>query len=187
MVLYGDLAELINNPVISLSTNDLVSVKMYHDEATAETEQEHKAVVPLNAIDCSIGLGGNIMMSSVIAEDCLSGMAIATSAAIDKKLFDFIETDSMLILPAGNRRNDNGLEYPNFLETEVLQDPVQAWNALIVGSIDSKVTVNDSNMAGVRIIASSGGPSSVTTSSPLWGDSNVIKPEIVWKVEMHIG
>lgn len=179
LVLYGDFTELINNPVISPITNELVSVKMYHDEATSETEQDHKAVVTLNAIDCSTDLGGNIMMSSITAEDCLSGMATATSAAIDKKLFDSVDADSLLMLSAGNRRNDNGLEYPNFLDTEVLHDPAQAWNALTVGAMTKKVAVNDPNMAGVRIVAPSGGPSPVTTSSSMWGDSNAIKPEIV--------
>ncbi|MBQ0057142.1 MAG: S8 family peptidase [Bacteroidales bacterium] len=179
LVLYGDLSELICRPVISSITNELVSVKMYHDRATAETDQEHKAVITLNAIDSSIDLGGNIMMCSVTAEDCLSGMATATSAAIDKKLFDSVEADSMLMLSAGNRRNDNGLEYPYFLDTEVLHDPAQAWNALTVGAMTQKVAVNDPQMAGVRIVAPSGGPSPMTTSSSLWGDSNAIKPEIV--------
>lgn len=177
LVLYGDFAELINSPVISPITNELVSVKIFHDETTAETEQEHKAIVTLNAIDCSTSLGGNIMMSSVTAEDCLTGTATATSAAIDKKLFD--SPDSMLMLSAGNRRTDNGFQYPDFLETEVLQDPAQAWNVLTVGAMTQKVAVKDPNMAGVRIVAPSGGPSPVTTSSSLWGDSNAIKPEIV--------
>lgn len=179
LVLYGDLAELISQPIVSPITNELVSVKIYHDRASSEIDQEHKALVTLNAIDCSTDLGGNIMMSSVTAEDCLSGMATATSAAIDKKLFDSIESDNILMLSAGNRRHDTGLEYPNFLDTEVLQDPAQAWNALTVGAMTQKVAVNDPQMNGVRIVAPSGGPSPMTTSSSLWGDSNAIKPEIV--------
>lgn len=179
LVLYGDLAELIHCPTIPPITNELVSVKMYHDGDTVATDQEHKALVTLSAMDCSTHLGGNIMMSSITAEDCLTGMATATSAAIDKKLFDSIEDDCMLMLSAGNRREAKGLEYPHFLKTEVIHDPTQAWNALTVGAMTQKVAVSDSSMNDVKIVAACGGPSPMTTSSALWGYSSAIKPEIV--------
>lgn len=193
VVIYGDLSDLINLSPIPQITNELASVKMYHDDKTSETEQEHKASVTLNAIDRCSDMGVDIMMSSVTAEDSLKGSASATSAAIDKKLFES-GGDKLLMLSAGNRRNDIGFEYPFFIDTEPIQDPAQAWNVITVGAMTRKVAVKDPEMKGVRIVAQAGGPSPITTSSSLWGDSNTVKPEIVmeggntyWKSSNEFG
>ncbi|MBQ0143272.1 MAG: S8 family peptidase [Prevotellaceae bacterium] len=178
LAIYGDLSDVINLPSKLLITNELASVKMFHDNNTSENEQEHKAIVTLHAIDCSSHMGADIMVSSVTAEDSLRGIASATSAAIDKKLYES-EGKQLLMLSAGNRRNDKGIEYPSFIDNETIQDPAQAWNVITIGAMTKKVAVKDPEMKGVRIVAPAGGPSPITTSSSLWGDSNAIKPEIV--------
>ncbi len=179
VVLYGDMAVLIGERKIQPVTNELVSVKMFHDATSSEHDDEHRALVTKNAIDKSCSLKANVMVSSVTsAEECLSGTPSATSAAIDKRIFNEGKSDCLLMLSAGNKNDDQGVEYPNFLTQCGIHDPAQAWNALTVGAMTEKVAVQDPNMKNVRIVAAKGGPSPTTTSA-IWNDCNVIKPEIV--------
>ena len=152
---------------------------MYHDEGTSETENEHKAIITKNAIEESKKLDAEIMISSVTSEDSLTSRPSANSAYLDKCIYNSGDNNLLFMLSAGNRRFQEGIEYPNFIENDVIQDPAQAWNALTVGAMTDYVSIEDKSLSGARIVAPAGGPSPTTTTSVLWGAPELIKPEIV--------
>lgn len=179
IVLYGDFSDLLNQRHNREITNELASVKMYHDSESSETEDVHKALVTINAIDKSVDMDAHLMVSSITSEASLKGKPTITSAAIDKRLFNKGAASELLLVSAGNRVSQDGFKYPDFLDYETIRDPAQAWNALTVGAMTEKVLVQPKYGEKLDVVAQQGGPSPVTTSSVLWGDSSLIKPEIV--------
>lgn len=73
------------------------------------------------------------------------GIPSSWSAAIDELCFNFSEDNfrRLIIISAGNIRDRdiNASDYPNLNDVEPIENPGQAWNALIVGAYTEKINI----------------------------------------------
>lgn len=110
------------------------------------------------------------------------GKPSSWSAALDSISSGSDEDDHkrLIIVSAGNV-NDSiewGHYHQSNLENSIF-DPAQSWNALTVGAITNKTTINNSYYQGYAPIAGFGGLSPFTTTSLECDDKWPFKPDIV--------
>ena len=110
------------------------------------------------------------------------GQPSAWSAAVDKLASD---SDSqglnprLMIISAGNTSRDDWLDYPDSNDTDGIQDPAQAWNALTVGAYTELVRITEERATDYEAIAPQGALSPFSTTSLTWEDRSPLKPDVV--------
>lgn len=89
----------------------------------------------------------------------------------------------LILLSAGNIQDPNEWRsYPSSNITNQIHDPGQAWNALTVGSITSKITVEDEDLRRTyQPIANEGQLSPFSTTSTIWESKWPNKPDVVFE------
>ena len=179
LVLYGDLTDVIYDRNIKPVTNELVSVKVIPNATNPDATDEHTAIILEDAIRLSEEDGAHLMTMAVTASECKEAIASATSAAIDETLYNGGTPKSLMLVSAGNVKNNDGVGYPDFLWNNSVNDPAQSWNALTVGAFTEKIVISDSEYEGRQIVAPSGGVSPFSRTSRLWDNNVLIKPEIL--------
>ena len=85
----------------------------------------------------------------------------------------------LLCVSAGNVNINHADEYPTRNESESVQDPAQAWNALSVGAYTNLTSINASQFPNWVPLARSGGLGPTSSTSLLWDDEWPIKPDVV--------
>ena len=180
--LYGDLMPLMVGTGSVLLTHRLESVKILPDQ----DENEPRLYGAITA--------ESIARAEVQAPDrhravCLAvtsdvgtnrGRPSSWSAAVDQLCFGDETTRRLLLISAGNIRE--GLSkagYPARNETESIENPAQAWNALTVGAFTEKAILVDPTYAGWEPIAPVGDLSPTSRTSLTWEKKWPIKPDIV--------
>jgi hypothetical protein len=90
------------------------------------------------------------------------------------------EPRRLFILSAGNMRDrDAWISHPAHLATESVHDPAQAWNALTVGAMTDRWTIDDPTFAGWLALAEPGDLSPSSSTSVGWNRQWPLKPDIV--------
>ena len=180
LALYGDLTDAIYDAGPLTVMSDLSSVKMLPGPGEQPNDKELYAVITEDAIVTGRSDGAEILCSAVTDKDseCIDGAASSTSAAIDETLYNDGACDSLLLVSAGNIGTRNGVDYPDYLYTNSIEDPAQSWNAVTVGAYTRKVAVADPRVGNVDVIAPEGGMSPFSRTSVQWG-KHTIKPEIL--------
>lgn len=180
--LYGDSMPLMVGTGSVLLTHRLESVKILPDQG----ENEPRLYGAITA--------ESIARAEVQAPDrhravCLAvtsdlginrGRPSSWSAAVDQLCFGDETTRRLLLISAGNIRE--GLSkagYPARNETESIENPAQAWNALTVGAFTEKAILVDPTYAGWEPIAPVGDLSPTSRTSLTWEKKWPIKPDIV--------
>lgn len=179
LVLYGDLTDVIFERDIKPVTNELVSVKVIANRINPDATDEHTAIILEDAIRQSENEGAHLMTLAVTTPVSNEAVATATSAAIDEVLYNDGNPESMLLVSAGDIRDNKGVGYPDYLWNYSVEDPAQSWNALAVGAFTEKVIIGDVEYEGRQIVAPRGGVSPFSCTSRLWGKNMLIKPEIM--------
>lgn len=179
LVLYGDLTDAIYQQEPVEVYSDLSSVKMIPGSDEPQNELEMYAVVTEDAIVTGRDDAAEILCSAVTsgyrADD---GIPSSTSAAIDLALYNDGACDSLMFISAGNIEDTSGVDYPDYLQTNPIDDPAQTWNAITVGAYTKKVAIADPLFRNSRVIAPYEGVSPFSSTSTQWGKS-IIKPEIL--------
>lgn len=180
LALYGDLTDVIYNHNRVKVTSDLTSVKMLSMRENEENREEMYAVVTEDAMIKGRNSGASVLCSAITDRDhpVPDASASSTSAAIDDTLFNDGACDSLLLISAGNVERTGGLDYPDYLLLQNIQDPAQSWNAITVGAYTQKVAIQDPDYRNLEVIAPAGGICPFSSTSVQWG-ANTIKPEIV--------
>jgi hypothetical protein len=180
--LYGDLASLMaqNGPVHL--THRLESVKVLPDQgqndprlygaitresiARAEVQAPNRRRAVCMAVTSD--LGTNL------------GRPSSWSAAVDQICCGVETTPKLVLISAGNIRaqiSSNG--YPARNETEPIENPAQAWNAITVGAYTEKTALIDPTYAGWQPIAPAGDLSPSSRTSVSWERKWPLKPDFV--------
>lgn len=178
LALYGDLADVINQPSPDPVVADLVSVKITHDDDKGQYSNKLYAIESQEAIGQARNNEASILCSAVTTPIESDSKPTSWSAAIDEALYNDGACDSMLLLSAGNVTDNRGMAYPDYLYLSPVLDPAQSWNALTVGAFTQKILLSNQNKQGASIVAPSNGISPFSRNSLLWGH-NIIKPEIL--------
>ena len=179
LVLYGDLTDAIYQQNHVEVYSDLSSVKMIPGADEPQNEPEMYAVVTEDAIVTGRDDEAEILCSAVTSGyRADEGIPSSTSAAIDLALYNNGACDSMMFISAGNVEETSGLNYPDYLHVNPIDDPAQTWNAITVGAYTKKVAIADPQFRNAQVIAPYDGISPYSRTSMQWGKS-IIKPEIL--------
>jgi Subtilase family len=108
------------------------------------------------------------------------GRPSSWSAVIDQ-LCAGINDDNprLFFVAAGNSDPNQRHLYPDSNDTDPVQDPAQAWNAISVGACTDCVQFDQFRFAGYEPIARAGDLSPSSTTSVSWDRAWPIKPDIV--------
>lgn len=110
------------------------------------------------------------------------GTPTSWSAAVDQLCFNDGEFRRLIIISAGNIREDiNGEDYLNINDIEPIENPGQAWNALIVGAYTEKVNIIDAKYAGWTPLAPGGELCPRSRTSVSWDGHWPIRPDVVFE------
>ncbi|MDN7125918.1 S8 family peptidase [Pseudidiomarina sp. 1APR75-33.1] len=126
-----------------------------------------------------------IFTMAISADDSRdNGRPSAWSAAIDELCFNRIgeqDPKRLFILASGNSKLQpiDFHAYPDCLDSQLIHDPGQSWNALTVGAYTEKINLTDPNYIGP--LAKSGEISPYASTSSEWEDKKPIKPDVVFE------
>ncbi|MEB3120559.1 MAG: S8 family peptidase [Snowella sp.] len=112
------------------------------------------------------------------------GLPSSWSAAIDQLCFNFGEDNfrRLIIISAGNIRRDfYADDYPDINDVELIEDPGQAWNALIVGAYTEKINIIHPSFQGWQPVAPCGDLSPRSRTSVSWDNQWPIRPDVVFE------
>ncbi|MBI3723849.1 S8 family peptidase [bacterium] len=85
----------------------------------------------------------------------------------------------LIVVSAGNAAPGEILRYPESNETDPVQDPGQAWNALTIGAYTGKAVIQDAGYEGWTPLARPGALSPWSTTSATFVKTWPIKPDLV--------
>lgn len=88
----------------------------------------------------------------------------------------------LIVLSAGNLREDVGKNYPHENHVSSIEDPAQSWNALTVGGYTNLAWIQEEGLEGYSPIAKPGTLSPTSRTSLCWGDEPwPYKPDVVFE------
>lgn len=110
------------------------------------------------------------------------GTPSSWSSAVDQLCFNDNEFRRLMIISAGNIQQDIASgDYLNINDLEMVENPAQAWNALVVGAYTEKVNILDSSYAGWQPLAPGGDLSPRSRTSVTWEPQWPIRPDVVFE------
>lgn len=178
LALYGDLTDAISQTETLNVIADLSSVKIVPGRDEPENEPELYGVRTEAGIVDGNNDGAVIFSMAVTADGDCNGEASSWSAAIDEKLFNNGEPNTVLFISAGNVKETGGLDYPDYCINKDIEDPGQSWNAVTVGAFTEKVVISDPDYRDRSPEAPEGCLSPYSSSSLMW-ENGLVKPEIL--------
>lgn len=110
------------------------------------------------------------------------GRPSSWSSAIDKLCYNNGANQRLLVLSAGNIREDIiAADYPDRNDLAECENPTQSWNALVVGAYTEKITITDPTLAGWLPVAPAGDLSPASRTSTVWERQWPIRPDVVFE------
>jgi hypothetical protein len=180
--LYGDLMPLLEaNGPVSL-THCLESVKVLPDNG--ENEPKLYGAITAESIARAEISAPNRRRAVCLAVTSDIGTSLghpsSWSAAIDQLCFGEETTSRLILVSAGNIRDRlSKTQYPARNETESIENPAQAWNAITVGAFTEKTNLVDPSYAGWEPIAPAGDLCPASRTSLTWERQWPIKPDVL--------
>lgn len=121
-------------------------------------------------------------MSVTSTEDVNVGRPSSWSGAVDNLAYGDGENQRLIIVSAGNIRDDESWQnYPYSNFTSSVQNPAQAWNAVVAGAHTEKVQVTDPNFQNHSPVANEGELSPYSSTSLIWEKRWPVKPDVVFE------
>jgi hypothetical protein len=181
--LYGDLFPLLLGAGPVRLFHRLETVKMLPHDGTPQEPRLYGAITRESATRPEVAqpYRRRVHCMAVTSPNGTNrGRPSSWSAAIDQIAYGDETVRRLIVLAAGNiRDNINRRGYLDRNDTEPIENPSQAWNALTVGAFTEKETLVDPTYRGWRAIAPTGGVAPCSRTSVAWDRKWPIKPEIV--------
>lgn len=181
-VLYGDLMPWLQTSDTVRLTHCIESVKILPDQGQNEPKlygaitRESVARAEVTAPDRRRAIC--LAVTSDIGTN--RGRPSSWSSAIDQLSFGDDTARRLFLISAGNIRDGlDQAQYPVRNETESIENPAQAWNAITVGAFTEKMDLVDPSYAGWQPIAPVGDLCPTSRTSMVWERQWPIKPEIL--------
>ena len=179
---YGDLVPVLTTTGAVSLTHCLESVKMLPDYGenepklygaiTAESVARAEIQAPLRKRAVCVAVTSDIGTNR--------GRPSSWSSAVDQLCFGDQTTRRLILISAGNIRDNRSKDgYPARNDTEPIENPAQAWNAITVGAYTEKTTITDATYAGWEPVAPAGELSPTSRTSLLWERQWPNKPDIM--------
>lgn len=136
--------------------------------AKAEVQSPRRPRVFCMAVTSEVGLG--------------RGRPSSWSAAIDQLCYGGGDRRRLLVLAAGNLRDDiSHAEYPDRNDLAEAESPAQAWNALVAGAYTDKITIAHPDYDGWEPVAPAGDLCPTSRTSGVWDRQWPIRPDVVFE------
>ncbi len=185
---YGDLRQLMLSSGTWYQMHRLESVKLI--SSTENHEPENYGSITLQAINQRESMTpqrSRVFCMAVTTPGPNVGNPSAWSAAIDMAAAGAQadgDISRVILISAGNTKDEiheASLVYPDTLHRNTIEDPAQAWNAITVGAISERATIEEDHDEARRshAIAPTGGLSPFTRTSTEWRPDWPISPDIV--------
>jgi hypothetical protein len=111
-----------------------------------------------------------------------NGTPSSWSAAIDQLCFGDDDFKRLIIISAGNIRGDLlASDYIDRNDIETIENPGQAWNALVVGAYTEKIKITHPDFRGWQPVAPCGDLSPRSRTSVNWKNQWPIRPDVVFE------
>lgn len=181
---YGQLEHLLTSTTSVQLTHKLCSVKILPNQG--ENPRELWGDITSQGISIAEIQNPNMVLVYCMAvtsvEDADKGRPSSWSGAIDKMAYGEGENQRLIIISAGNVANEEMWQnYPDSNFTSSVQNPAQAWNALIVGAFTSKVQVTNPIFQNYTSVANDGQLSPYSSTSLTWEKKWPVKPDVVFE------
>jgi len=185
---FGDLRNLILSSGIWRQSHRLESVKLVR--ASSEHNPENYGSITLQAItraEISAAQRARIFcMAITIPGPNTEGNPSAWSSAIDMAAAGVEEGGAgiprVILISAGNlREHSPDFSYPSAVDEAPIEDPAQAWNAISVGAVTSRIDIEEADDEARRSVplAPEYGVSPFTRTSHTWRPDWPLGPDIV--------
>jgi subtilase family protein len=115
-------------------------------------------------------------------QDAEQGRPSSWSGAIDNLAFGDVENKRLIIISAGNVRDEiDWRNYPesNFVST--IENPAQSWNSVVVGAYTELNQVKDTKFRDYTPLANQGELSPYSSTSLIWEKKWPVKPDVVFE------
>ncbi len=183
LALYGDLHSPLENSDPLVMVHRLESVKILPDDGQNDPPDYGPITVGSMAIAERNQRSRNrtYCMPVTAPSDRDKWQPSLWSASIDQACAGVFDNyRRLLILAAGNIREELGKNYPQENQLSSIEDPAQAWNAITVGACTAKIWPDDATVQSYVPIASPGLLSPASRTSISWSEREwPFKPDIV--------
>ena len=188
IALFGDLTAYLESSEEVKLQHRLESIKILPN--TGQNIEEHYGYITKESVARAQVNAPNrkrVYCMAVTAEKAIEGKPTAWSSVIDQIASgsNTGENDSgqqLFFISVGNIFPENLIhnDYLDVNDTEEIESPAQAWNAISVGAITDKSFADEESFADWSVVAPIGGISPNSCTSVNWLKSQwPIKPEIV--------
>lgn len=119
-------------------------------------------------------------MSVTSKQDAERGRPSSWSGAIDNLAYGEGENQRLIIISAGNIRDEEAFRnYPFSNYATSIENPSQSWNSVVVGAYTEKKQVSDGKYRDYTLLAKQGELSPYSSTSLVWEKKWPIKPDVV--------
>ncbi|MCB0539099.1 MAG: S8 family peptidase [Bacteroidetes bacterium] len=183
---YGQMESLLLSKSNVQLTHKLCSVKILPRPHQEGTQRELWGDITAQGISRAEIQNPDMIliycMPVTSTEDVNMGRPSSWSGAVDNLAYSEGENQRLIIVSAGNIRDEEmWRNYPQSNETSPVQNPAQAWNALVTGAFTNKMQVNDDDFRDYRPVANEGELSPFSSTSLTWERKWPIKPDVVFE------
>jgi len=183
---YGQVEQVLVSVNAVPLTHKLCSVKIVPRPNHAQTPRELWGDVTAQGIARAEIQNPNMVlvycMSVTSTEDVNMGRPSSWSGSVDNLAFGKGENQRLIIVSAGNIHNEElWRDYHSSNLKSSVQNPAQAWNALVAGAYTEKIQVNDPNFQNHTPVAAKGQLSPFSSTSLVWERKWPIKPDVVFE------
>nr|WP_161967356.1 S8 family peptidase [Fimbriiglobus ruber] len=183
VVLYGrHLADLLAGTELHALTHRLESVRILPPKPYENERRLYGAITSQAISRVEIAAPDRVrsFCMAVTTDGRDRGRPSSWSGVVDQICGGFADQNPRLFfLSAGNTDPNERHRYPESNDTDPVQDPGQAWNAITVGACTDRVTYDHDRFPGYAPIAPAGDLSPSSTTSLTWDKPWPYKPDFV--------
>ena len=185
LILYCDLSAALVHSTSIILEHCLESVKLLPPSEQRENDPELYGAITEQAVslpEIQNPERPRIFCMAVTSSSLTGGIPSSWSAAIDQLCFGEDNFRRLMIIAAGNIREDiYHSDYLNINDIESIENPGQAWNALVVGAYTEKINIVHSDFQNWQPIAPFGDLSPLSRTSVIWDNQWPIRPDVVFE------
>lgn len=183
VVLYGrQLADLLVGAGPIALTHRLESVRILPPKPYENERRLYGAITSqaISRVEIAAPERVRSFCMAITADGRDRGRPSSWSGVVDQVCGGFADQNPRLFfVSAGNTDPGKRHLYPDSNDTDPIQDPGQAWNAITVGAYTDRVTYDQVKFPGYAPVAQAGDLSPSSTTSLTWDKPWPYKPDIV--------
>jgi hypothetical protein len=183
---YGQMESILVSTATIPITHRICSVKIIPPPTQEATPKELWGDVTAQAIARAEIQNPEMIliycMSVTSKQDAEQGRPSSWSGAIDNLAFGDGENQRLIIISAGNIRDeDSWKNYPASNYVTTIENPAQSWNSVVIGAYTDKNQVNDEKFKDYALVANQGELSPYSSTSLVWEKKWPVKPDVVFE------